>query len=101
MPKMPGQKEPQPDVGGGANEMAIASAKLRNVIERYENLETDKRAIADDQKELMKEAKAAGLVPKAIKALVKARDDPEKAKAEAEVNRLYAEALGGLPGIFG
>jgi uncharacterized protein (UPF0335 family) len=99
---MPGQqrREAEADIGGGDNEMAIASAKLRNVVERYESLDTDKRAIGDDQKELMKEAKATGFDTKAIKALVKARKDPEKAKAEAEINRLYAEALG-LTGVFG
>jgi len=101
MPKMPGQKrEPEPDVGGGDNEMAVAAAKLRNIVERYESLDTDKQAVADDQKELLKEAKATGLNTKAIKSLVKARKDPEKAKAEAEINRLYAEALG-LVGVFG
>ena len=100
MPKMPGQKEPQPDVGGGANETAIAAAKLRNVIERYENLNGDKRNVAADQRELMKEAKSQGFDTKAIRALVKAREDPAKAKAESEINRLYAEALG-MVDIFG
>jgi len=102
MPRMPGQqkREPEPDVGGGDNEAAVASAKLRGFIERYESLNDDKQAIADDQKEVLKEAKAMGLNTKAIKEMVKARKDPEKAKAEAEINRLYAEALG-LTGVFG
>jgi uncharacterized protein (UPF0335 family) len=102
MPKMPGnkQREPEPDVGGGANEAAVASAKLRSFVERYESLADDKQAIADDQKEVLKEAKGIGLNTKAIKALVKARKDPDKAKEEAEINRLYAEALG-LVGVFG
>jgi len=94
------RKKPEPEVAGGDNERTVAVAKLKNVVERYEALDEDKRAIGEDQKELMKEAKEIGLDGRAIKALVKARRDPAKTKAEAEINRLYAEALG-LPDIFG
>jgi len=90
----------QPDVGGGDNERAVAVKLLSNVVERYEALDADKRAISEDQKELLKEAKEKGLDTKAVKAVVKARLDPAKAKAEAEINRIYAEALG-MPDVFG
>lgn len=90
----------KPDVGGGDNERAIAIKTLSNVVERYEALDADKRALGEDQKQLLKEAREKGLDTKAVKAVVKARRDPVKTKAEAETNRIYAEALG-MPDVFG
>jgi len=90
----------EPEVGGGDNERAVAVKLLSNIVERYERLDEDKRTITEDQAELLKEAKEKGLNTRAVKAVVKARRDPAKAKAEAEVNRLYAEALG-MQDVFG
>ena len=89
-----------PDVSGGDNERAVAVKLLSNIVERYETLDEDRRAIGEDQKELLKEAKEKGLDARAVKAVVRARRDPAKSKAEAAINRTYAEALG-MPDVFG
>ncbi len=101
MPKMPGQKEPQPDVGGGGNEQAVATAKLRSFVERVERLEEDKKAVSDDIKEVYEEAKGTGLDVKTIRTLVRWRKkDKAKREAEAALLELYSGALGEV-GVFG
>jgi len=99
---MPGQsKEPQPEVGGGSNEMAVASAKLRKFIERVERVEEDMKSLSDDRKEIYAEAKSTGLDVPTIRTLVRWRKkDKAKREAQAALLELYSGALGEL-GVFG
>lgn len=77
--------------GGNAKE------QLRNMVDRIEALESDKKGISDDIKDLYAEAKAAGFDCKAIRAVVKRRKQDKAAVEELEaVIELYLQALGDL-----
>ncbi|WP_413870504.1 DUF2312 domain-containing protein [Albidovulum sp.] len=73
----------------------IAAEELRQFIERYEHLEAEKKDIADQQKEVMAEAKGRGYdtgVMRKVIALRK-RDKDDIAEEEA-VLEMYKAALG-------
>lgn len=55
------------DIGG------IAADKLRSFIERIEHLEEEKKAIADDIREVFAEAKADGFDVKIMRTILKLR----------------------------
>ncbi|MEL6679660.1 MAG: DUF2312 domain-containing protein [Pseudomonadota bacterium] len=68
--------------------------ELRSFVERYERLETEKKDIADQQKEVMAEAKARGFDTKALRQLIALRKkDPDQISEEEAVLQLYREAL--------
>jgi uncharacterized protein (UPF0335 family) len=73
----------------------VAAAELRQFIERFERLEAEKKDIADQQKEVMAEAKARGYDTKVMRKLValRKRDRDDIAEEEA-VLELYKQALG-------
>ena len=73
----------------------VANERLRLLIERIETLESEKKGIADDIKDVYTEAKSAGFDPKAMKQVVRLRKK-EKAEREAEeaMIDLYKTALG-------
>ena len=56
-----------PDVGG------IAGERLKSFIERVERLEEEKRALAEDIKEVYAEAKGVGFDVKIMRQIVKIR----------------------------
>lgn len=73
----------------------IASAELRQFIERWEKLEADKKAIADDQKEVMQEAKARGYDTKVMRKIIAERKrEPDDLAEEQAVMEMYRAALG-------
>lgn len=79
---------------------SVAAGALRAFIERIERLEEDKKAVADDIKEIYTEAKSTGLDAKTIRKLVQMRKkDTAELQEEQALLELYAEALG--MGIFG
>ncbi len=73
----------------------VAADELRQFVERFENLEIEKRNIADQQKEVMAEAKSRGYDPKIIRKLValRKRDLQDLAEEEAILS-MYKSALG-------
>ena len=73
----------------------IAAEELRQFIERYEHLEAEKKDIADQQKEVMAEAKGRGYDTKVIRKVIalRKRDRNEIAEEEA-VLEMYKAALG-------
>ncbi len=73
----------------------VTADELRQFIERFERLEAEKRDIADQQKEVMAEAKGRGYDTKVMRKLValRKRDRDEIAEEEAVLD-LYKEALG-------
>lgn len=78
------------DVGG------IAGKRLKSLIERIERLEDDKRAVAEDIKEVYAEAKGAGFVTKIVRMVIAERKkDVEKRREEKELLDLYWRATGG------
>lgn len=73
----------------------VAADELRAFIERYERLEAEKKDIADQQKEVMAEAKSRGYDTKALRKLVALRKkDPHEVSEEEAVLEVYKDALG-------
>ena len=74
------------------------SGPLRAFVERIERMEEEKRAIAEDIKEIYGEAKGNGYDAKVIRKLVSLRrQDAGKREEEAEILSLYMTALGMEP----
>jgi uncharacterized protein (UPF0335 family) len=73
----------------------VTADELRQFIERYERLESEKKDIADQQKEVMAEAKARGYDTKVMRKVIalRKRDSDEIAEEEA-VLEMYKQALG-------
>ena len=82
------------DAGEGSS-FRVAAEELRQFVERYERLEAEKRDIADQQKEVMAEAKGRGYDTGAMRKLIaiRKRDRAELAEEEA-VLEVYRQALG-------
>ena len=81
------------DNSGGS--YRVAADELRQFVERFENLEIEKRNIADQQKEVMVEAKSRGYDTKIMRKLVvlRKRDLQDLAEEEAILS-MYKSALG-------
>jgi uncharacterized protein (UPF0335 family) len=75
----------------------FAKDQLKAFIERVERLEEEKRALADDIKEVFAEAKGNGFDVKALRALIRLRkmDTDERKESEA-ILETYMLALGML-----
>ena len=73
----------------------VTADELRQFIERFERLEAEKKDIAEQQKEVMAEAKARGYDTKVIRKVIalRKRDKDDIAEEEA-VLEMYMEALG-------
>lgn len=73
----------------------IAAEELKQFIEQFEQLESEKKDIAERQKELMSEAKARGYDTKAMRKIValRKRDKDDIAEEEAILD-MYKAALG-------
>ena len=81
------------DSSGGS--YRVAADELRQFVERFENLEVEKRNIADQQKEVLAEAKSRGYDTKIMRKLVvlRKRDLQDLAEEEAILS-MYKSALG-------
>ena len=77
-----------------ANE-SVAQDQLRAFIERIERMEEEKKAIADDIKEIYSEAKGNGFDTKVLRQIIRIRkqDHAERLEEEA-ILELYMAALG-------
>lgn len=74
---------------------SVEAGALRAFIERIEHLEEEKKAIADDIKEVYAEAKGSGYDIKVMRKIVSLRrQDKEKRREEEEILGLYLSALG-------
>lgn len=74
---------------------AIDASHLKAFLERIEKLEEEKRAIADDIKDVYAEAKGTGYDVKIIRKIVSIRrQDRHKRREEEEILDLYLSALG-------
>ncbi|WP_460274522.1 DUF2312 domain-containing protein [Celeribacter sp. ULVN23_4] len=73
----------------------VTADELRQFVERYERLELEKKDIADQQKEVMAEAKGRGYDTKAMRKLIALRKKTADEIAEEEaILDMYKEALG-------
>lgn len=77
------------DVGG------VSGKRLRSFVERVERLEEEKKALAEDIRDVYSEAKATGFEPKIIRKVVSIRKtNAEKRREEEELLELYLSAIG-------
>jgi uncharacterized protein (UPF0335 family) len=76
-------------------EGTIAADELRLLIERIERLEEEKKAIADDVRDVYAEAKARGYDTKTMRAIIRLRKMESHTRQEAEaLLETYKQALG-------
>ena len=81
------------DVAAGTAE--VNAGHLRAFVERIERLEEEKKALADDIKDVYGEAKANGFDVKIMRKIVSIRkQDREKRMEEETILDLYLAALG-------
>ena len=73
----------------------FAKGQLKSFVERIEKLEEEKKALAEDVREVYAEAKGVGFDVKALRTVVRLRmqDNEERKEHEALVD-LYRDALG-------
>ncbi|HZS81895.1 MAG TPA: DUF2312 domain-containing protein [Stellaceae bacterium] len=80
------------DVGG------IAGERLKSFIERIERLEEEKRALAEDIKEVYAEAKGTGFDTKIMRQIIRIRKmDKDDLDEQETLLDLYKRALGMIP----
>ena len=73
----------------------VTAEELRQFIERYEHLEAEKQDIAEQQKEVMAEAKGRGYDTKVLrKVIALRRREPDDIAEEEAVLEMYKAALG-------
>ncbi len=72
----------------------VTADELRQFVERFERLEIEKKDIADQQKEVMAEAKGRGYDVKVMRKIIslRKRDRDDIAEEEA-ILEMYKEAL--------
>ena len=76
---------------------SIAAQELRLFVERVERLEEEKKAIADDIRDVYAEAKGNGFDTKALREVVRLRkQDINERKEHEAVLETYLHALGML-----
>lgn len=72
-----------------------AAGELRQFIEQYESLDAEKKDVANQQKELMAEAKARGYDTKVMRKIVALRKrDKNDIAEENAILEMYGSALG-------
>lgn len=73
----------------------VSAEQLRLFIERIERLEEEKKAFADDIRDVYNEAKSTGFDAKTIRAIVRLRKMEKHARDEADaLLETYRNALG-------
>jgi len=83
------------DTATNAESYRVTADELRQFIERIERLDMEKKDLADQQKEVMAEAKARGYDTRVMRKVIalRRRDKDDVAEEEA-VLEMYKEALG-------
>ncbi len=77
------------DVGG------VAGDRLKSFIDRIERLESEKKALADDVREVYSECKGAGFNIKVIRLIIRLRKlDTADRREQEEISALYQRAIG-------
>ena len=76
---------------------SFAKDHLKAFVERIERLEEEKKAIADDIRDVYGEAKASGFDVKALRAIVRLRkQDADERREQETILETYMHALGML-----
>jgi uncharacterized protein (UPF0335 family) len=75
----------------------FAKDQLKAFVERIERLEEEKKALADDIKDVYGEAKAMGFDVKALRVIIRMRkEDTDERKEHEAILETYLHALGML-----
>jgi uncharacterized protein (UPF0335 family) len=78
-----------------AKTSGIAAERLQQIVARIERLEEEKKAIADDIKEVYAEAKGAGFDTKILRQVIRMRKlDRAEFQEQEALLELYLEAIG-------
>jgi uncharacterized protein (UPF0335 family) len=73
----------------------VTASEIRQFVERFERLELEKKDIADQQKEVMAEAKGRGFCTKSLRKLIQLRKKSADERAEEEaILDMYKQAMG-------
>jgi len=77
---------------------SVAADHLKQIIERIERLEEEKKEVAEQIKEVYAEAKGNGFDTKTLRKIIALRKkDPNERSEEEAMLDLYLSALGMLP----
>lgn len=80
---------------------AVTADELRQFVERFEQLESEKKDVTAQQKELMAEAKGRGYDTKVMRKIIALRKrKPDEIAEEWAVLEMYGNALG-MSNVFG
>lgn len=73
----------------------IAADRLRSLVERIERLEEERKALANDIKDIYAEAKSAGFDVKVLRQLIRIRkQEPAEVEEQETLLDVYRRALG-------
>ena len=73
----------------------VTAGELRAFIERFERLDAEKKDLAEQQKEVMAEAKGRGYDTAILRKIIALRKlDPQDISEQEAVMELYKDALG-------
>jgi uncharacterized protein (UPF0335 family) len=82
-------ERPKTETGG------IAPDRLRSLVERIERLEEERKALANDVKDIYAEAKSAGFDVKVLRQLIRLRrQEPAEIEEQESLLDVYRRALG-------
>lgn len=86
---------PKEDPSNVTDIAGLSGNRLKSFFERIERLEEEKKALAEDIRDVYAEAKSAGFDPKIIRKIVSLRKaNVEKRREEQELLDLYMAAIG-------
>lgn len=85
------------EIGHNSSINTDTAQRLLSIIQRIERLEEEKKALSEDVKDILKEAKSAGYDVPTIRMLIKHRAEDAAKRAEREaLLEAYLAALGQL-----
>ena len=77
------------------NSYRVTGEELRQFIERYEHLESERKDVLEQQKEVLAEARNRGYDIRVVRKLMAIRRrDPQEVSEEDAILQLYKDALG-------
>lgn len=79
----------------GHNVGGINSERLVSIVQRFERLDEEVKALRSDQKDILAEAKSAGYDPKILRQLFRIRKmDQQEHEEQQTILALYMRAMG-------
>ena len=86
---------PGPGHNSGASDKGVSAQRLKSFIERIERLESEKKALGADVKEVYGEAKSSGFDPKIMRKVVALRKmDANDRQEQESLLQVYIDAIG-------